>query len=168
MLKRRLALLLAAGALAGLPAATSAQPASSHLAVSAGTCFTSCVTTRAAPSAFSSAAASIYEDYSKVGYLRRSYGGRWNIYEDYSKVGYAKRSYGGRWDLYAGYSKVGYTSRTYGNTWNVYADYSKVGYVRRSYGSTWNAYADYSKIGYARGSGGNIGAAALLLVIGTY
>jgi hypothetical protein len=38
MLKRRLALLLAAGALAGLPAAAPAQPASSPRAVSAKSC----------------------------------------------------------------------------------------------------------------------------------
>src|SRR4051794_32270604 len=120
MFKRRLALLIAAGALAVFPAAAPAQPASRFPAVSAGSCSTSCFSSRAAPAAFVSAAASIYEDYSKVGYLRRSYGGRWNIYEDYSKVGYAKRSYGGRWDLYSGYSKVGYMRRSYGSRWNVY------------------------------------------------
>jgi hypothetical protein len=51
------------------------------------------------------------------------------VYEGYLKVGYAKRSYGGRWDLYSGYSKVG-SIRTGSGRWEVSQGYSRVGYVK--------------------------------------
>jgi len=48
----------------------------------------------------------VYEGYSKVGYVKRSYSGRWDIYEGYSKVGYIAPG-AGRWQAYQGYSRVG-------------------------------------------------------------
>jgi hypothetical protein len=99
-------------------------------------------------------AADVYEDYTKIGSVTRSYGdrfnvrNRWNAYEGYRSIGYVKRSYGGRWDIYSGYSKVGYVKRSYGSRWNVYESYSKVGEVRGPI------------------TGGPAGGAALLLLLG--
>ena len=47
-------------------------------------------------------------------------------------MGYVKRSFGGRWDIYSGYSKVGYVKRSFGSKWHVYEGYSSVGEVRGS------------------------------------
>jgi hypothetical protein len=47
----------------------------------------------------------------------------------YSKIGYARRSYGGRGDLYEGYHKVGYITPSSGR-WLASQRYSKVGYVK--------------------------------------
>jgi hypothetical protein len=57
-----------------------------------------------------------------------------DVYEDYSRIGSVTRSYGDRYNVKAGYSSVGYVKRSYGSRWNVYESYSRIGYVRRSYG----------------------------------
>ena len=112
-------------------------------------------------------AATVYEDYSSVGSVNRTYGDRYDVKADYSRIGYVKRSYGERWDAYEGYRKVGYVKRSYGGRFDIYSGYRKVGFVKRSYGGRFDIYEGYRKVGYVNGgTGGPAGGAALLLLLG--
>lgn len=115
---------------------------------------------------FAAAQTNIYDGYSRAGYARSSYGGRWDLYSGYSRAGYIKRSYGGRWNVYEGYSRVGYVTRSYDGRWNIYEGYSRIGYAKRSYGSRTNIYSGYSRVGYVNGTNaGPVAGGALLLGI---
>ena len=83
-----------------------------------------------------------------------------NVYEDYSKVGSVARSYGDRFTVKADYSSIGYVKRSYGNRWNVYESYSRIGYVKRSYGGRWDIYSGYSKVGTSSAATARRGASA--------
>jgi len=119
----------------------------------------------AAPAASKDQRSYMVAGYQRVGYIDRTYGGRWNIYVDYENVGYLRQSVGGRWNIYIDYQLVGYIRPSTSGRLSVWVDYLPVGYVRRLSGTRWNAYHDYLPIGYGQGLGAPLAAGALVALM---